>query len=115
MNQTTITLVVSAVCMALFWACTFLSHKPFNVKDIFSFAGLCAATITGVYVCATAMQLIKYPEPETNRLSVGILGAGLALMSAREAYMMLKIVLPKRKPPVVPSAERSKDEKSSDG
>lgn len=87
-----------------------MNHKP-NVKDILSFAGLCAASVTGVYVCGTAMQLIQHPEPETNRLSVGILGAGLALMSAREAYMMLKPVLPKRKPPVVPPIEPSRVEK----
>ena len=108
MNQTTITLVVSAVCMVLFWICTFLSHRT-NVKDILSFAGLCAAAVTGVYICGTAMQLIKHPEPETNRLPIGILGAGLALMSAREAYMMLKPVLSKRKSREVPSAESSKD------
>jgi hypothetical protein len=111
-NQTTVTLIVSAVCMVLFWACTFLSHKSFSVKDIFSFAGLCAATITGAYICGSAMGIIKQPEPETNRLSIGILGAGLALMSAREGYMMIKVVLPKRKPPVVPAAERLTDEKA---
>jgi hypothetical protein len=109
-NQTTITVVVSAICMVLFWICTLINHKT-NVKDILTFAGLCAAAVTGVYICGAAMQLIKHPEPETNRLSVGILGAGLALMSAREAWIMLKPVLHKRKPPVIPPTEQSKDEK----
>lgn len=108
MNQTTVTLIVSAAAMVVF---SFFSKKRFNVKDIFSFAGLCAATVTGVYICGTAMQLISHPEPETNRLSVGILGGGLALLSVREAYMMLNNVLPKKKSPEVVSAESAKDEK----
>ncbi|MGB8476028.1 MAG: hypothetical protein WCE61_18255 [Candidatus Acidiferrum sp.] len=109
MNQTTVTLIVAAICMVVFWVFTFL-HQKTNVKDILTFAGLCAAAVTGVYVCLTAMQFIMHPEPETNRLTVGILGAGLALMSAREAFAMLVPVLPKRKTRTA-SSPKSEDNK----
>lgn len=98
MNQTTVTLILAVVGIALYAACALRNRKALKADDLLAVALWCGGAVVGVYMLLSALRLIKQTDEETTRLYVGIFGLVLTLLSLQKAYEMFRIVSTRKHP-----------------
>jgi uncharacterized membrane protein YfcA len=97
-NQTTATLILAVVGIALYSGCALRNRKALKADDLLAFGLWCGGAVVGAYMLLSALRLIKQTDEETTRLYVGIFGLVLMLLSLQKAYEMIRIALSKRHP-----------------
>jgi len=97
-SQTTATLILAVVGIAIYAGCALRNHKALKADDLLAFGLWCGGAIVGMYMLLSALRLIKQTDEETARLYVGIFGLVLMLLSLQKAYEMVRIAVAKRRP-----------------